>query len=170
MLDITFVRENKQKVKDGVAAKQLDPKVVDDVLRLYDKWTDRVEICEKLRQERNRIAHESNGYSEKGKDIKEKLVKAELDVHEAYKEYDNVARQIPNPPAEDVKIGKNETGNEVLRKWGKISNFDFEPKEYSAIGKDLDIIDTERASKVSGARFGYLKKDAALLEFALVQF
>lgn len=168
MLDINFIRENTEKVKKGVAAKQLDPKIIDEVLVLYDRWTEKLQTYEKLRQERNRIAHESKGYSEEGKNIKEKLVKAESELLKAFENYRKVARDIPNPPADDVKVGKDESENEIIGKWGKIRNFDFTPLDHLEIGENLGIIDIKRASKVSGARFTYLKGDVVLLEFALI--
>ena len=170
MLDIQLIRDNLEKVKKGVVAKQLDPSIADKVLKLYDKWTEKLQIYEKLRQERNKISKESKGFSETGKQIKEKLVKAELNLQEAYKEYLKLAREVPNPPADDVKVGKDESENEVLRKIGEPKNFDFKPKDHLELGEALDIIDVKRAAKVSGARLSYLKGDAALLEFALVQF
>jgi seryl-tRNA synthetase len=83
------------------------------------------------------------------------------------------AYKIPNIALHDVKVGKDESGNEVIRKHGKPRDFSkdgFEPKDHLELGEALDIIDVKRAAKVSGTRFGYLKGDAVLLEFALVQF
>jgi len=168
MLDINFIRENTEKIKKGVTAKQLDPKIVDEALVLYDKWTEKLQIYEKLRQERNRVAHESKGYSKEGKNIKEELVKAETELLKAFEDYKKVTRDIPNPPADDVKVGKDESENEIIGKWGKIRNFDFTPLDHTEIGENLGIIDIKRATKVSGARFTYLKGDAVLLEFALI--
>lgn len=108
MLDIKLIREDPERVKKGVAAKQIDPKIVDDVLKFYDEWTDKLQIYEQLRQERNKIAHESKKYSEVGKNIKEKLVKAEIEVQKAHDKYDMAARDVPNIPASDVKEGKDE--------------------------------------------------------------
>jgi seryl-tRNA synthetase len=89
--------------------------------------------------------------------------------------------QIPNLPADDVKSGKDEGDNEVVRKWspspmapedrgGEPAQFDFKPKDHLDIGESLGILDVKHASKVSGSRFAYLKGDAVLLEFALVRF
>jgi len=75
--------------------------------------------------------------------------------------------KIPNPAKPDVKIGKNDSENEVLRKIGTPAKFDFKPKDHLELGEKLDIIDVSRASKISGARFYFLKNDGVLLEFAL---
>jgi len=170
VLDIQFIRENLEKVKKGVAAKQLDPKLVDKVLKAYDQWTQKLQVFEKLRQKRKIIAKSSKGYSEAGKEIKEKLIKSELTLQKAHKKYVDLARNVPNLPAKDVKEGKDESENEVLRKEGKPRKFSFKVKDHLEMGEALDIIDVKRAAKVSGTRFGYLKGDAVLLEFALVQF
>jgi len=170
MLDINFIRQNPEKVKKGVVAKQLSPILVDKVLERYDKWTKKLQIYERLRQERNKIAHGSKGYSAVGKEIKEKLQDAEIDVLKAFEDYIKVALEIPNPPADDVKTGKDETENETIRKWGKIPKFNFKIRDYQELGEVLDVIDTKTAGKVSGTRFGYFKNEAVQLEFALVQF
>jgi len=68
-----------------------------------------------------------------------------------------------------VKVGKDESGNEILRKWGTPKKFDFQPKDHLELGEILDIVDVQRASKISGPRFYFLKNDGVLLEFALKQ-
>ncbi|MBU0670557.1 serine--tRNA ligase, partial [Patescibacteria group bacterium] len=85
-------------------------------------------------------------------------------------EVNKLVMQIPNPALEDVPVGKTEEANEVMRTVGEKPNFDFKPKPYMEIATKLDIIDTERAAKVSGTRFGYLKGEAVRLEFALVGY
>ncbi|MEK9207872.1 MAG: serine--tRNA ligase, partial [Patescibacteria group bacterium] len=170
MLDIKFVKDNKDKVKNATAAKQIDPIVVDKTLGFYEVWTNKLQLFENLRRERNKISESSKGYSSVGKELKDKLKKAELEIHEAYRNYIITAKDIPNPPEDDVKIGKDETENEILRKWGKIKKFEFVPKDHLSIGENLGIIDVQRASKVSGSRFAYLKGDATMLEFALISF
>jgi seryl-tRNA synthetase len=76
---------------------------------------------------------------------------------------------IPNPPLPEVPEGRDETENVVVREVGEEPIFDFVPKDYMKVSERLDIIDTKRAAKVSGSRFGYLKGDLVLLEFALVR-
>lgn len=169
MLDIQFIRENKEKIKKGVAAKQLDPKVVDELLVLDEKRRKLIVEVEELRAERNEISSKEHVVSSKGKEIKEKLKKLEPELKEVEEKYKKTMFKIPNSPADDVKEGKNDTENEVLRKHGEPKKFDFKPKDHLELGEKLGIIDVERAAKVSGARFGYLKGDAVLLEFALVQ-
>ena len=169
MLDIAFIRENTEKVKKGIAAKQLDPKLVDKVLELDEKRRKLIVEIEELRARRNKIASEGK-VSEEGKKVKEELKEKEPQLAKIETEYKKAIFEIPNLPADDVKEGKDESENEILRTEGEPKKFDFDSKDHLALGEALDIIDVERAAKVSGTRFGYLKGDAALLEFALIQF
>lgn len=169
MLDIQFIRENTEKVKKGVAAKQLDPSLVDKVLELDEKRRKLIVEIEEIRAKRNKIAAEGKA-SEEGKKVKEELKEKEPALTKIEEEYKQILFNIPNLPADDVKEGKDESQNEVVRKWGEPKKFDFEAKDHIALGESLNIIDIERAAKVSGSRFAYLKGDAVLLEFALIQF
>jgi len=168
MLDINFIRENAERVKKGVAAKQLSPKIVDEVLELDEKRRRLIVEVEELRAKKNKAAEGKN--IEEGKKIKEELKKKEPELAKLEEKFKKALYEIPNLPAEDVKEGKDESENEVIRKWGKPKEFDFAAKDHLDLGEALGIIDVGRAAKVSGSRFGYLKGEAALLEFALVQF
>ena len=108
MLDIKFIRENKDKVKKAVADKQLGAGVVDKVLELDEKRRDLLGKVEELRTKRNQIAKKGK-VSEEGKKIKEELKKSEPELKEIEEKYTDAMLQIPNPAAEDVKVGKNET-------------------------------------------------------------
>src|SRR3989304_4744055 len=141
MLDITFIRENTEKVKAGVAAKQLDPKIVDEVLKLDEKRRKLIVEAEELRAKRNKAAEGKD--IEEGKKIKEELKKVEPALSKAEEEFKKAINEIPNLPADDVKEGKDERENEILRKEGKIKKFDFEPKDHLAIGEALGILDIE---------------------------
>ena len=167
MLDIQFIRENQEKVKKGVAAKQLDPKLVDKALEQDERRRNLLQEIEKLRAERNKFAKVKN--VEGGKKVKSELQKKEPELKKVEEEYKEALYQVPNIPAEDVKEGKDDSENVVLRKWGEPKKIDFKPKEHLEIGELLNIIDVKTASRVVGARFGYLKKDAVHLEFALIQ-
>ena len=101
-----------------------------------------------------------------------KILIKELDekIKALDKEIFEIIRKIPNPPFDWVPVGKDENDNVVLKEVGEKTKFDFEPKDYLTIAQDLDLIDVKRAAKVSGSRFGYLKNQLAILEFALVNF
>jgi len=168
MLDIQFIRENTDKVKKATVAKQLEPSLVDRLLELDEKRRKLLGEIEAIRAKRNKFASQKN--IEEGKKIKEELKTLEPELQKVEDEYRQALLLIPNPPADDVKEGKDESENEVIRKWGEPKKFDFEAKDHLALGEALGIIDVERAAKVSGARFGYLKGDAVVLELALINF
>lgn len=167
MLDVNLIRKDPEVVKKGIASKNADPKLVDDFLSLDNKWRERVKTVDELRSKLNKLSKERN--IEEAKKVKEELKSAESQLPEVERLRDQVLRKIPNLPLPEVPVGKDETANQVLREVGKKPNFNFQAKDYVTIGQSLDLIDTERAGKVSGSRFGYLKKEAAILEFSLVQ-
>jgi len=169
MLDINYIRENKEEVKKGVAAKQFDAKIVDNVLALDEKRRKLILEIEEIRAKRNKIAKEGKA-SDEGKKIKEELKDLEPKLSEVEKEYNQILYQIPNTFSKDTPVGKDESENKVIRKWGEPPKFDFEAKDHVELGESLGLIDIDSASKISGTRFAYLKGDAVLLEFALVQF
>lgn len=166
MIDVDFIRENPEKVKKAVAAKQLDSKIVDEFLRSDKKWRAALLELEDLRREKNEFG---KGDSDKGKGIKAKIKDLEPKAAKEEEERRQLLSAIPNLPADDVPIGKDESGNAEVKEWGEVKKFDFNPKDNLEIAKSLGLIDVERAAKVAGTRFGYLKGEAVLLEFALVQ-
>ncbi len=169
MIDINFIRENPEKVKKGVAAKQADPKLVDQVLELDEKRKELIQKTETLRQKRNEIAKLKKP-SDEGKKIKDELQQIEPELKKAEEELKKILFELPNPPADDVKTGNDESENEVIKKWGEPTKFDFTPKDHLELGEILGIIDVPRAAKVSGTRFYYLKGAGVILEFALIQY
>jgi seryl-tRNA synthetase len=104
------------------------------------------------------------------KKIKEEIKKLDEEISNLEKEIFEIVRKIPNPPLENVPVGKDENDNVIIKEVGEKTTFNFEFKDYLTLAEELDIIDVKRASKISGSRFGYLKGKAALLEFALVKF
>src|SRR3989338_6452336 len=104
------------------------------------------------------------------KALKEKIKLTENELKSVEEEYERLMMTVPNIPTEDTPVGKDELENKVLRKWGKIKSLDFKPKEHWELGEALDLIDSERGSKVSGARFSYLKRGLVLMEFAIIQY
>ena len=164
MLDIKFIRENPQKVQKSAKDKGIEVDL-DKILKLDDEYRTLDLSVQRLREERNKYAKERN--IEKGKELKEKLEKEEKELQGKNGELKTLLLQIPNPAKPDVKVGKNDTENDVLRKVGEPRKFSFKPKDHLELGEKLDIIDVVRASKISGARFYFLKNEGALLEFAL---
>lgn len=169
MLDINFIRENKDAVKKGVADKQFDPSLIDKVLELDEKRRKMILEIESLRAKRNKIAEEKKP-SEEGKKIKEELKDKEPEQAKVESEYRELLFKIPNLPLKNVPIGKSEKDNKEIRKWGTPTKFSFEPKDHLQLGKDLGILDFETGAKVTGSQFYFLYGDGALLELALIHF
>lgn len=178
MLDLKFIRENPDAVRKGAKTKNIDIDV-DAILALDEERRTLVTESEALKAEQNRASEKIAG--EKDKDARQAMIDAVRLVKEKCKALEPrltetealleaALRTIPNLPRPDVTIGRDDSENFVIRTFGEPTKFDFEPKDYMAIGESLDLIDTERAAKVAGARFGYLKNEAALLEFALAQY
>ena len=171
MLDIKFIRENPEKVKQGCQKKQVEIDI-DTLLALDKRRREMLQEIESLRAEQNRISKQKieGEIREKAKELKEKIRALEEEFKGIDKEFKELTQQIPNLPLDDVPAGRDEIDNVVIKKVGKIPRFNFKPKDHLEIGQSLDIIDIERAAKVAGARFAYLKKEAALIEFSLVNF
>ena len=167
MLDIKFIRENPKLVQEGAKNKGVDVNV-QSILKLDEEARNLSTEVQKLREERNAVAKQRN--IEKGKKIKEELDTLEKKLSDLSDNLKPLLLQIPNLPKPDVKVGKNDTENDVIRKVGEPKKNDFTPKDHLELGENLDIIDVQRASKISGSRFYFLKNQAVLLEFALKQF
>jgi len=167
MLDIKFIRENKKEVIKGIKAKGFDVDI-DLLLKLDEKKNVFKKKIEELNAERKKIAEEKN--IEKGKEIKIKLAKLKNKEKIFSEKIGFIARKLPNLPLPEVPIGKDEADNTVLRKVEEKPKFNFNPKDYLMLNEKLGWVDTERAGKAAGSRFGYLLRDAVDLEFALVHF
>lgn len=173
MVDIKFIRENPSLVSKAAKDKNY-PVDVDHILEIDRKYIELLQIVQSLREERNALTKEikgkpTNEQLAKGKTLGEKLQKQDNALNAVKEELDMALLQVPNVAKSDVKVGKNDTENDVIRKHKDPGKFSFTPKDHVELGEMLDIIDIERATKVSGARFAYLKNEGALLEFALVQ-
>jgi seryl-tRNA synthetase len=168
MIDIKLLRDNPENLKRSAADKGFDPALVDKALE-FDKEKRRLmgEV-QNLQAERNKAAKEKN--IEKGKEVKVKLQELEPMLEKTENDFQEVFSQIPNPAAADVKVGKGEEENEVIKKWSEPTKFDFQPKDHLELGTDLGILDFETGAKVVGSQFYYLYGDGALLELALIMY
>lgn len=167
MLDINFVRDNPEKIREVLKVRRSNLNL-DKVLRLDAERRTLLQEIEGLRQERNVVAKERN--IEKGREIKQELELLEPKLAEVENRFNELFLQLPNIPLRDVPIGDDESGNQVLRLWGEPKNFDFPVKDHVEVGEILEVIDIETAGKVSGSRFAYLKGAAVILQFALINF
>lgn len=170
MLDIKYIRENSENVQKSAKDKGIDLDV-SHILEIDAKYRELNSSVQSLREERNKISRSNPSADgiEKGKELKNKLEKEENALSAVKEELDLWLLKIPNPPKSDVKVGKDEYENEVVRKHKTPTKFSFAPRDHLELGEMLDIVDVKRATKVSGARFAYLKNEGALLEYALLQ-
>jgi len=187
MLDINFIRENKDIVKKGVTDKGFDPSSIDRVLELDEKRRKLILETEQLRATRNKVSASASPSPSpapdenentivnkeiisKGKTIKEELRDKEPELDKITKEYLEILQKIPNLPSEKAPIGKGDKDNVEIRKWGTPTKFDFKPKDHLELGKSLGILDFETGAKVTGSQFFFLYGDGALLELALTRY
>lgn len=173
MLDIQYIRENKDTVINAAKNKNVDVDI-EKLLSLDDARRELIQKVDGIRQERNELAEmmkkgRDDEKIEKAKELKEQSSKVEEELKKIDAEWTALMENVPNIPSDDTPIGKSEEENVVIRTHGEKPDFDFEPKNHWELGEELNLIDKERAAKVSGARFAYIKNELALMEFALVQ-
>lgn len=174
MLDINFIRQNPEKVKDGVQKKNVDPKLVDRFLRFDDEWRTKTAALDQLKAEQNALNKEvgkrkTDDLLSRAQILKKRIAEVSKERNEFEAKRDEILIRLPNPPFNDVPVGKDSSANKVIREVGKKPKFDFKPKDYLSLAEPLGLIDVKKAAAVAGTRFGYLLKEAALLEFALVK-
>lgn len=175
MLNIQFIRENPELVQEKSKQKGYEVDVA-KLLSLDAERRDLLKQVESLRAERNdNAAKMKNGKPDQalideGKRIKVALAERERLLNETESEWLSLLKQVPNMPSADVPVGASEDENVVSKTVGEPRQFDFEPKNHWQIGEAKGWIDKERAAKVSGARFAYLKGDLVLLWWALISF
>jgi len=170
MLDLNFIRENPDKVKQACKNKNVQISV--DLVLDLDKEKRQIQTeIETLKAEQNKISRggaENKVLIEQAKEIKAKIKELEPKIEKTEAELKDLLLQLPNIPFDDVPVGEDDSKNLIVRQVGKKPDFRFENKDYMELAEKLDLIDTERAAKVAGSRFGYIKGDLALLEFALI--
>ena len=167
MLDIQFIRDHPEKVKEGAKKKQLNPDVVDEVLRLDVKRRELIQEVEILRAERNKLTQADR---ERGGEIKKRLKDVEPELKQTEAAFTDLMLQVPNFPADDVQEGKDETGNKVHKTWGEPKKFDFEVKDHVILGQSLDLLDLERGVKIGGFRSFFTKNELVLMEYGLLDY
>ena len=167
MLDIKFIRDNKKLVEETIKKRRVDVDIA-HLLEIDNKRLELIKIVEKFRRERNEAAQKKD--IDTGKKIKEKLSKQEDALRAVELELNEYLEQVPNLLSPEVPEGEGDEDNVEIKTWGKKTKFDFKPLDHVQIGKRLGIIDEERAAKVSGHGFYYLKDEGALLELALVDW
>ncbi len=177
MIDIQVLRDNPDMVREKSKQKGYEVDI-DRLLALDAERKEILQTVETLRARRNVIAEsmKSSGGKpdqaviDEGKQLKIELAKREEYLKETEAEWLALLKLVPNMPADDVPVGATEEENVVSKKVGEPTEFDFEPKTHAQIAEAKGWLDKERAAKVTGSRFAYLKGDLVKLQFAIIQF
>ena len=179
MLDPKILRENPEIIRKMLRERDVNFSL-DDLIKLDKERRELIIKTDDLRKKKNEIALEIAQKKKLGQDatplieqmrqVSETLSGLEAIQTKTESGYTKLALSLPNLIHESVPIGKDETTNKELRRWGKIPQFDFKIKDHIDISQNLDLIDLERAAKVAGARFYYLKNDLVKLNQALIHY
>ncbi len=171
MLDLQFIRKNPELVKKNAKAKNIDVDI-DRLLELDSHLRKLQKKLEDLRHQRNILAKKGDSAEarEKGKAIKKEIKKLEQEIQILRKERDDIWYFVPNIVYPEVPVGKDESGNQEIRRWGKIPEFDFQPRSHIELAERWDLIDFKRGSKISGFRGYFLKNELAVLHLALLWY
>ena len=165
MVDIKFIRENAELVKDAAVKKNINPKIIDELLE-----TDKLRRELILKAETIRAEQKKTKDREEGTRLKVDFKEAEEKLKPVEDKFDGLMVLVPSIISPDTPIGKSEADNKEVYKWGEPKKFDFKPKDHIQLGKDLDILDLERGTKVGGFRGYYLKNDGVLLVMGLMMY
>lgn len=182
MLDIRLIREHPDVVERNLK-KRRDPEkldMLDELIQHDKKWREQLTSLNELRHKMNLANAKIAELKKAGKDtaqkikeareIERQIEKVEKSVKEDKEKIDYILMRLPNLLHESVPLGESEEDNVPIREWGEMPRFDFPVKDHIDLAVGLDIMDVERASKVSGARFYYLKNEGVSLDLALIEF
>jgi seryl-tRNA synthetase len=179
MLDPKIIKDNPQIIRDMLKARAVEFDL-DELVEFDQKRRNFILQTDEMRKKKNQVALEISQKKKSGEDISPilaemknisgELAKLESLQVEIEKKYANLALTIPNLIHESVPVGKDETANIEIKKWGTIPKFDFKINDHIDISENLDLVDLERAAKVAGARFYYLKNDLVRLNQSLIHY
>ncbi|KRM99326.1 serine--tRNA ligase [Loigolactobacillus rennini] len=180
MINPKTIRKQPDMVKAKLETRGVDPSEVDEYVTLDQQNRDTLTKVENLKKEKNQLTKKINAADPKSEEgqalIKQvKEMNANIDSMAASQKetadrLHYIAVRLPNLPADDIPVGPDEDSNVEVRKWGDLPEYDFKPKAHWEIGENSDILDFDRAAKVSGARFVYYKNAGAKLERAVYNF
>ncbi len=182
MLDLHFVRENLDAVREAFANRNFPADSLDQFVELDARRRQIIAESDAINQKRNSASKEIGDLMKAGQkdqaearkaevaDLKTRQTELDSQRDEAEDAMNDLLAGLPNIPAADVPVGRDESANVEVRKWGEPREFDFEPKDHVDLGEALGILDQERATKIAGSRFAILNGAGARLERALVNF
>jgi seryl-tRNA synthetase len=183
MLDIVRIREHPEQVKEGLSHLGANPDQIDGILAIDERRRELLTEVEALRAERNRVSKEIGKLKDKAdrsgppereqriaemREVGDRITGLEEDLRQVDAELDEAMLAVPNLPHESVPVGPDDSHNDVVRGWGDIPEYDFEPVPHWDLGPELGIIDFERGVKLSGSRFYVLQGAGARLQRALI--
>jgi len=170
MLDLKFIRENTETVREALAKRQ-DTAPINDILTLDAERREKIRELEELRHARKEAARERNrAAASEGRDLRSRIKQREDEVRNLDEQLTQLLLQVPNIPQPSVPTGKDESDNSIVRTWGEPAKFEFTPAPHWQLGESLGIIDFERGVKLSGSRFYVLNGAGARLQRALIWF
>jgi seryl-tRNA synthetase len=179
MLDLKFIRENPEVVKNAIRLKG-EKDTVDEILKLDERRRELIKKGDALKARRNDVTEEIANLKKQGKDatdlieemrkVSDEIKSIDAELKKVETELENLLLWLPNIPHSSVPIGKDASDNVVVRMWGEIPEFDFEIKDHLTLGKKLGIIDFERGAKLTGSGFPLYIGKGATLERALINF
>jgi len=179
MLDIKLFRQNQELIKKSEKKRFKSPEAVDGVINYDNLWRKELQKVEKLRAQRNKVSHEINRLKKQGKsaniiiksmrEVVKKIDSAKTKADKYIIERDKHRYLVGNILHNSVPTSKTEAGNKVVRKWGRIPTFRFKPKHQADLILNIDGADIDKAARVSGSRFYYLKNELAMLNFAVLR-
>jgi len=182
MLDIRFIRERPEIVKDDLCKRGNSEKIpwVNNVLSHDREWRSLITEINSLKQNRNivteeiaQLKKEGRDFSAKVREVKKipgKIRRLEKEAQDYEEKVRFILLRLPNIMHNTVPLEMNENDNVEVRRWGEIPNFNFKQKDHIKLSLDLDLVDLERAAKVAGARFYYLKNELVQLNYALIKY
>src|SRR5438128_2390425 len=182
MLDLNYVRENLDGVRAALAARVMPATALDDFAQADAERRRVIAKSDQLNAERNAASRVIGGLMKEGRreeadvrrkqvgELKDRIGELEQNREQAEARMRELLSTLPNIPHESVPVGKDESANVEIRRWGTKPEFDFEPKDHVDLGTSLGILDLERAAKIAGARFAILNGAGARLERALIDF
>lgn len=181
MLDIKYIKENKETVTVAMHNRCMDlDAVIDELCTLDDERKALIFDSEQNKAKQNAVSKKIPAMKKAGEDVtpifaemkvlSEKIKQDDAKQSEIEAKIQELLYEIPNVPADEVAVGKDDTDNVEIRRFGEPKQFSFEPKAHWDLGKDLGILDPETAGKVSGARFHFYKGLGAKLERAIISF
>src|SRR5262245_1645485 len=182
MLDLNYVRENLEAVRRALEQRGMAAGALDDFARADAERRHTIAESDRLNAERNTASREIGSLMKEGKrdeaearrtavgDLKDRIVELDRKRDETEARMREMLSTLPNIPHHSVPIGKDESANAEIRRWGTRPEFGFEPQDHVDLGTSLGILDLERATRIAGARFAILNGAGARLERALINF